>query len=73
MLTRAEVETLKRIRFIVGEHHGLGRFYAVMQKKLFLTHKVNLVGQRDLGSFFAERLDGEKEWILRFDKSGMLI
>jgi FkbM family methyltransferase len=69
----AGVETLKRLRFIVGEYHGLERFYGVMQKKLFLTHKVNLIGDRDLGSFFAERLDGERDGILKFDKTGMLI
>jgi FkbM family methyltransferase len=69
----ADVETLRRIRFIVGEYHGLERFYEVMRKKLFLTHKVNLIGESDLGSFFAERLDGERDGILKFDKGGMLI
>ncbi len=69
----ANIETLQRARFIVGEYHGLERFYAVMQKKLFRTHKVNLIGDRSLGSFFAERLEGEADGILKFDKSGMLM
>ena len=68
----ADTETLKRIRFITGEYHGLEKFYQVMQAKLFQTHKVNLIGQSDLGCFFAERLDGERDGILRFDKSEML-
>src|SRR5262245_25301290 len=68
----AELETLRRIRFIVGEYHDLSRFYPVMQKNLFRTHKVNLIGQRDLGCFFAERLNGDQDGILRFDKTGML-
>lgn len=68
----SDIDTLKRIRYIAGEYHGLKKFYQVMQAKLFLTHKVNLIGDSELGCFFAERLDGEKDGILRFDKSGML-
>lgn len=68
----SDIGTLKRIRFITGEYHDLKKFYQVMQAKLFLTHKVNLIGQSGQGCFFAERLDGEKDGILRFDKSGML-
>ncbi len=62
---------LSRMRYIVGEYHGIERFYRVMKGKLFRTHKVNLIGTSDLGCFFAERLDGERDGILRFDKSGM--
>lgn len=69
----ADVVTLRAVRFIVGEYHGLERFYAVMKNKLFLTHKVSLIGDRSLGCFFAERLDGERDGILRFDKTGMLV
>jgi hypothetical protein len=69
----ATLQTLKRIRFIVGEYHGIERFYGVMERKLFRTHKVSLIGQRDLGAFFAERLEGTKDGILRFDKNGMLV
>jgi FkbM family methyltransferase len=69
----ATLQTLKRLRFIVGEYHGIERFYGVMERKLFRTHKVSLIGQRDLGAFFAERLDGTQDGILRFDKSGMLV
>jgi hypothetical protein len=68
----AKTATLKKFRFIVGEYHNIERFYNVMQKKLFLTHKVNLIGQRDLGCFFAERLDGDKDGILLYQKEGML-
>ena len=68
----ASPKTLSKIRFIVGEYHGIDRFHSVMAGKLFQTHKVNLIGERDLGAFFAERLDGEKDGILRWDKSGML-
>ncbi len=69
----SDLETLKRIRFIVGEYHDIRRFYNIMQKKLFLTHKVNLIGTSTLGCFFAERLDGHKDGILKFDKTGMLV
>lgn len=69
----ATLKTLKRLRFIVGEYHGIERFYGVMERKLFRTHKVNLIGQRDLGAFFAERLDGTRDGILRFQKDGMLV
>jgi hypothetical protein len=55
-----------------GEYHGIERLYRVMQRKLFTTHKVNLIGTRELGCFFAERLDGDRDGILQFDKRGML-
>lgn len=63
---------LNDIRFIVGEYHGLERFYRVMKEKLFQTHKVNLVGDADLGAFFAERRDGDRDGILKCNKDGML-
>jgi hypothetical protein len=44
-----------------------------MRKRLFFTHKVNLVGQKDLGCFFAERLDGQTDGIFLYEKSGMLL
>jgi len=69
----ATLQTLKRIRFIVGEYHGIDRFYGVMERKLFRTHKVSLIGQRDLGAFFAERLEGRRDGILLFNKKGMLV
>jgi FkbM family methyltransferase len=69
----ADIETLKMIRFIVGEYHDIKRFYNVMKNKLFLTHKVNLIGTKIMGCFFAEKLDGEKDGILRFNKNGMLV
>jgi hypothetical protein len=68
----ADVKTLQRIRFIVGEYHNIDRFYEVMRRKLFITHKVNLIGDKSLGCFFAERLDGTKDGILRYSKDGML-
>jgi hypothetical protein len=55
---------LKRIRFIVGEYHGFDRFTAVMRNKLFQTHKVNLVGDQELGCFFAERRDEGGDGVL---------
>ncbi len=61
------------MRYLVGEYHDIGRFYHVMQKKLFLTHKVNLIGTRVLGCFFAERLESTKNGILKYDKNGMLM
>lgn len=66
-------ETLNRVRFITGEYHDIRRFYLTMQGKLFQTHKVNLVGTASLGCFFAERLDGLEDGILRFEKTGMLV
>jgi FkbM family methyltransferase len=73
VLGTASPSVLQRVRFIVGEYHDIGRFAEIMRKKLFLTHKVNLVGQRDLGCIFAERLDGQSDGILLYDKSGMLV
>jgi len=72
-LGSATSDTLARVRYIVGEYHGIGRFYLVMRDKLFATHKVSLIGDADLGAFFAERLDGNQDGILRFDKRGMLL
>lgn len=66
----AEPATLACIRYIVGEYHGIERFFGVMEGKLFRTHKVNLVGDRQGGSFFAERRDGERDGILRWDNTG---
>lgn len=73
VLGTADTKLLNRIRFIVGEYHGIDGFSEVMRNKLFLTHKVNLIGEKDLGCFFAERLDGDKDGVLRFDKTGMLV
>jgi FkbM family methyltransferase len=73
VLGTASRRLLQRIRFIVGEYHGIARFFEVMRERLFLTHKINLVGDRDLGCFFAERVDGTNDGILRYDKSGMLV
>ena len=67
----AEVETLRRVRFIAGEYHCISRFSRVIRKKLLLTHKVNLIGGPDRGCFFAERLNGHEDGILLYDKSGM--
>lgn len=69
----APSETLRCIRFIVGEYHDIQRFYRVVRGHLYGTHKVNLVGDRRLGAFFAERLDGTSDGILRFNKVGMYI
>jgi FkbM family methyltransferase len=68
----AKKDTLERIRFIVGEYHGIDRFYAVMRNKLFRTHKVNLIGDKLLGCFFAERLSETADGVLKHDNSGML-
>jgi FkbM family methyltransferase len=67
----ADTDTLRRVRFITGEYHGISRFNRVMRQRLFQTHKVNLVGDRDLGCFFAERLNDSEDGILLHDKSGM--
>ena len=64
--------TLKRLRFVVGEYHGLARFYKIMEGNLFSTHKVSLIGDSELGCFFAERRDGNKDGILKYDNAGML-
>jgi hypothetical protein len=50
-------ETLSKIRFISGEYHNIARFNRVMAKTLMRTHRVNLIGERDLGAFFCERID----------------
>jgi FkbM family methyltransferase len=64
VLGSATLETLRRVRFITGEYHGLARFYPAMRKTLFHTHKVCLTGDTKLGSFFAERRRGERDGIL---------
>jgi hypothetical protein len=64
VLGTAEADVLERIRFIVGEYHGFDRFTAVMRNKLFATHKVNLVGDQELGCFFAERRDERGDGVL---------
>ena len=71
-LGSAKVKTLKHCRFIVGEYHGIQRFYDVMEASLYRTHKVNLIGQADLGAFFAERR-GEGDEILHGDNTGMRV
>jgi hypothetical protein len=50
-------ETLRKIRFISGEYHNIARFNRAMAKTLMRTHRVNLIGKRDLGAFFCERID----------------
>ena len=69
----ATPETLRRVRFITGEYHGITRFNEVMRRKLFATHKVNLVGASDLGCFFAERRDGDLDGLLLHDNAGVLM
>jgi FkbM family methyltransferase len=69
----SDISILNRIRYITGEYHDIKRFYTVVQRKLSLTHKVNFIGTKVMGCFFAERLDGENDGILKFDKKGMLI
>jgi hypothetical protein len=64
VLGTAEADVLERIRFIVGEYHGFDRFTAVMRNRLFATHKVNLVGDQELGCFFAERRDERGDGVL---------
>ena len=58
-LPAASVTTLRRIRWLGGEYHGLARWWPVHQK-LASTHRVNLVAEAQyasrLGSFFAERI-----------------
>jgi len=68
----ASLETLRRIRFIGGEYHSFSRFYNILKNKLFQTHKVNLIGSGDIGCFFAERRDGERDGILLHNNPGML-
>jgi FkbM family methyltransferase len=65
-------DTLRKIRWIVGEYHGVKRFWGVMRDRLFRTHKVNLIGDASLGAFFAERRDGDSDGILLHDNGGML-
>ena len=56
---------LRRVRFMTGEYHGLPRFYPVVRERLFQTHKVCVAGNRELGSFLAERRDGASDGLLR--------
>jgi FkbM family methyltransferase len=71
VLGTAAADLLKRLRFIVGEYHGFDGFMTIVRRKLFQTHKVNLVGATDFGCFFAERLDGQNDGILCYRKPGM--
>lgn len=68
----ASEETLRLMRFIVGEYHGIDRFFEVMEKKLFRTHYVNLIGDAQLGAFFAENI-AESAGILDPDRETMRI
>ena len=68
----AQTKTLRKIRFIGGEYHGIERFYGVMKHRLYGTHYVNLVGSKEIGSFFCERI-GKARTILKPDRKGMLI
>lgn len=70
-LGTASLDDLARIRFIVGEYHYFSRFYRVLERKLFATHKVHLSGDRFLGCFFAERRDGTSDGILRHDNASV--
>lgn len=70
-LGTASPHDLARIRFLVGEYHYFSRFYRVLERKLFETHKVHLTGDRFLGCFFAERRDGIADGILRHDNSSV--
>jgi len=63
----ADPELLRRVRFITGEYHGLPRFCPVLQGRLLRTHKVHLAGNAALGSFLAERRDGEADGLLRHE------
>jgi FkbM family methyltransferase len=47
--------TMKALRFMSGEYHSFAEFYPLLERKLFHTHYVNLVGDAGMGSFFAER------------------
>ncbi|MCW3095450.1 MAG: FkbM family methyltransferase [Chthonomonadaceae bacterium] len=71
-LGSASSETLQKIRFIVGEYHGVCRMHNIMQHRLYPTHYVNLIGDANLGAFFCER-KGEASTILEPDRAGMLI
>ncbi len=73
VLGTAEADLLKRLRFIVGEYHGFDGFMTIVRRKLFQTHKVNLIGARDYGCFFAERLEGQSHGILYHGKISMLL
>jgi FkbM family methyltransferase len=64
VLGSADLESLRRVRFMTGEYHGLDRFYRAIRNRLFLTHKVCLGGDLTLGSFVAERRDGERDGML---------
>ncbi|HUI11832.1 MAG TPA: FkbM family methyltransferase [Xanthobacteraceae bacterium] len=66
-----DADLLTRLRFIVGEYHGFDGFMTIVRRRLFQTHKVNLVGAKDFGCFFAERLDGQSDGILCHGKTGM--
>ena len=65
VLGSADIDVLRRVRFMTGEYHQLGRFYPAIRHRLFRTHKICLAGDEKLGAFFAERRDGERDGILR--------
>lgn len=63
---------LGKTRFIVGEYHGISDFYRTVCERLFPTHKVSLIGDANLGAFFAELRDGDRDGVLMNDNAGML-
>jgi FkbM family methyltransferase len=60
----ADADVLRRVRFITGEYHALARFYPVTRQRLVPTHKVCFMGSMRLGSFLAERREGEADGLL---------
>lgn len=48
-------EELARVRWIMGEYHGLKRFLAQAVPSLCASHIVTIEGEAGLGRFFAER------------------
>lgn len=52
-------DTLSKIRFMSGEYHDLERFNVIMTERLHKTHRINIIGEKTLGAFFAERHDIE--------------
>jgi len=71
-LGSASESSLQKVRYIVGEYHGIQRFFRVVKERLFHTHKVSLIGDGRLGAFFAERRDGTSDGILLHRNAGML-
>jgi FkbM family methyltransferase len=67
------IATLKRLRYIVGEYHNVRKFWDVINNSAIReTHRINLLGDQNLGAFFCERIESDDQpCLLHKEKEGV--